>query len=156
MTSWVYDDGGRATAGYRGHAGDCAVRAFAIASGLPYREVYDTVNALGEAERQLTQARYDRKGLGWRARRISDARNGATKDVCRQLAEALGLAWTPTMFIGQGCKVHLRADELPGGRLVAQTSKHVVAVVDGVIHDTYDPSRGGTRCVYGYWTNEEE
>jgi hypothetical protein len=20
-----------------------------------------------------------------------------------------------------------------------------------VIHDTYDPSRGGNRCVYGYW-----
>jgi hypothetical protein len=24
-------------------------------------------------------------------------------------------------------------------------------VIDGVIHDTFDPSRGGTRCVYGYW-----
>ena len=22
---------------------------------------------------------------------------------------------------------------------------------DGVVHDTYDPSRDGTRCVYGYW-----
>jgi len=26
-----------------------------------------------------------------------------------------------------------------------------VAVIDGVINDTYDCSREGTRCVYGYW-----
>lgn len=25
---------------------------------------------------------------------------------------------------------------------------------DGVIRDTHDPSRDGTRCVYGYWTAE--
>jgi len=25
-------------------------------------------------------------------------------------------------------------------------------VLDGVIHDTHDPSRGGRRCVYGYWS----
>ena len=30
-------------------------------------------------------------------------------------------------------------------------SKHITAVVNGVIHDTYDPSRGGSRCVYGVW-----
>ena len=27
----------------------------------------------------------------------------------------------------------------------------ITAVIDGVINDTYDPSRGGKRCVYGYW-----
>jgi hypothetical protein len=65
--------------------------------------------------------------------------------------ESLGWVWTPTMLVGQGCKVHLRASELPKGRLVVCVSKHSVAVIDGIIHDTYDPSRGGTRCVYGYW-----
>jgi hypothetical protein len=65
--------------------------------------------------------------------------------------ETIGWEWTPTMAIGQGCTVHLRADELPAGRLVVSVSKHWVAVIDGVIHDTYDCSRDGTRCVYGYW-----
>jgi hypothetical protein len=55
------------------------------------------------------------------------------------------------MTIGSGCRVHLRADELPGGPIVARTSRHFVAVIDGVIHDTHDPSRGGDRCVYGIW-----
>lgn len=56
------------------------------------------------------------------------------------------------MQIGQGCKVHLRADELPQGRLVVSLSKHHSAVIDGVVHDTFDPNRDGTRCVYGYYT----
>jgi len=45
----------------------------------------------------------------------------------------------------------LRADELPSGRLVVSVSKHLTAVVDGVIHDTHDCSRVEARCVYGYW-----
>ena len=55
------------------------------------------------------------------------------------------------MKIGSGCRVHLRERELPSGRLIVSVSRHMVAVIDGVIHDTHDPSRGGTRCVYGYW-----
>lgn len=55
------------------------------------------------------------------------------------------------MAIGQGTTVHLRADELPSGRLVARVSRHVVAVIDGVAYDSHDPTRDGTRCVYGVW-----
>jgi hypothetical protein len=55
------------------------------------------------------------------------------------------------MQIGSGCRVHLRADELPGGRLVVALSRHSTEVIDGVIHDRHDCSREGTRCVYGYW-----
>ena len=60
------------------------------------------------------------------------------------------------MSIGSGCKVHLRADELPSGRLIVSLANHVVAVIDGVLHDTHDSSRDGTRCVYGYWKLEQE
>ena len=59
------------------------------------------------------------------------------------------------MFVGSGCQVHLREDELPSGRLIVSLSKHSCAVIDGVIHDLDDPSRDGTRCVYGYWKREE-
>jgi len=47
------------------------------------------------------------------------------------------------MRIGSGCKVHLRADELPPGRLIVKVSRHLVAVIDSAIHDTYDCSRDG-------------
>ena len=65
---------------------------------------------------------------------------------------SLGGQWVSCMGIGTGCTTHLRVDEIPmQGRIIASVSKHLTAVIDGVINDTYDPSRDGTRCVYGYW-----
>jgi len=137
---WVYDDGGRAAAGFRGATDDCVCRAIAIAAELPYTEVYDRLNALARSER-----------VGKRKRGVSSARTGVYKVTQHKLIEQLGWVWTPTMQIGQGCKVHLRAEELPKGRLLVSVSRHLVAVIDGVIHDTHDCSRSGTRCVYGFW-----
>lgn len=65
-----------------------------------------------------------------------------------------GFKWVPTMQIGSGCKTHLRNDELPSGKIVARVSRHYVAVVDGIVHDTHDPSRDGSRCVFGYWIEQ--
>ncbi|HEY2545269.1 MAG TPA: hypothetical protein VGI46_04305 [Candidatus Acidoferrum sp.] len=135
-----FDDGGRAAAGYRGKAGDCVVRAIAIASGRCYQEIYDLVNSAAVHER-----------TGKRKRGKSDARTGVYKTSIKRVMKTLGWVWTPTMQIGSGCTVHLRAEELPAGRLVVSVSKHLTAVIDGVIYDTHDCSRRGTRCVYGYW-----
>jgi hypothetical protein len=55
------------------------------------------------------------------------------------------------MFVGQGCKVHLKKEELPMGTLIVSCSKHLTVVIDGVLNDVFDCSRNGTRCVYGYW-----
>jgi hypothetical protein len=139
---YVHDDGGRALAGFKGTAGDCCTRAIAIATGKPYKEVYDAINALGSNERSSKR----RRG------RKSSARAGVFGKTARKYLDSIGAVWTPTMQIGSGCKVHLRADELPKGRLVCFVSRHYVAVIDGVIHDTFDPSRNGQRCVYGYYT----
>ena len=136
---FVEDDGGRAAAGYRGIAGDCVARAITIATGLAYGEVYDAMNALSDGERPR------------RGRRRSSARTGVHRRTYEHFLLARGWRWTPTMGIGTGCRVHLRADESPSGRLIVALSRHLVAVVDGVVHDTHDPSRGGSRCVYGYY-----
>lgn len=147
---FVYDDGGRSAAGFKGTTSDCVTRAIAIASGLPYREVYDALGATARANRKL-MARLE-LNYGRHAKAHASPRIGVWPEVAREYLDALGAAWTPTMGIGTGCRVHLRADELPGGRLVARLSRHETAVIDGVLHDTYDCSREGTRCVYGYWT----
>ena len=63
----------------------------------------------------------------------------------------LGFEWVSVMGIGTGCTTHLKKEELPKGNLVCMLSKHAAAVIDGVINDTYDCSRNGTRCVYGYY-----
>lgn len=145
---FVRDDGGRKAAGFRGTTGDCVTRAIAIASGRPYREVYAAINDLAAREKTAR----GRMGLLAATGRGSSARTGVYKGTQRAMLARLGARWVPTMQIGQGCTVHLRRGELPEtGRLVVAVSRHLVAVIDGVLHDTEDPSRGGSRCVYGYW-----
>lgn len=141
MKVWVYDGGGRAGSKYNGTAGDCFVRAVVIAGEFTYESVYDEFNVFAKSNERKKQGRSN-----------SSSRTGVYAATARRyMARVLGWEWTPTMAIGQGCKVHLKADELPAGRLVVSVSKHFTAVVDGVVHDTYDPTRNGTRCVYGYW-----
>jgi hypothetical protein len=174
---FVFDDGGRAAAGFKGSAGDCVCRAIAIVTGRPYAEVYAAL-AQGTGSQRVTR----RSG-----KRSASARNGINtkRKWFREYMASLGLRYVPTMQIGSGCKVHLCAEELLAGKLIVQVSGHYTAMVDGVIHDTYDPRRtmwvnvagpnhpdgdreprpelGETkntngvwrkieRCVYGYWT----
>jgi hypothetical protein len=147
--TWRFDDGGRKAAGYKGKTADCVTRAISIATGLPYQQVYDELFA-----RNRAYAAAHRGRVAERIARSGGAtpRNGVFKAVSRLYLRDLGWIWHPTMQIGSGCKVHLRRDELPPGRLIVQVSKHLVAVIDGVIHDTHNCSRRGTRCVYGYWS----
>lgn len=150
---WVFDDGGRGAAGYKGLTGDCVTRSIAIATGRPYQEVYDALNTGAKSER-----------TGSRKRGISSSRSGVYKRTYQRYLESIGWQWIPTMLIGQGCKIHLVDGELPMGRLVVAVSKHLTAVIDGIVHDTHDPQRttfwygadGKTervseRCVYGYF-----
>lgn len=146
--NWTYNDGGRKAAGRRGEADDCVTRAIAIATARPYADVYALVNDIAQSEK----TRCGKVGFMAATGRGSSARTGVLKPTTRTILDGLGWTWTPTMQIGSGCTVHLRANELPTGRLIVSVSRHLVAVIDGVIHDTHDCSRDGTRCVYGYWT----
>lgn len=139
---WRFDDGGRKAAGFKGDAGDCVVRAVAIATGQSYQAVYE---ALSEGQRTQRKTR--------RSRQRSSARDGVSvrRKWFQDYMTGLGWKFVATMGIGTGCTVHLAQDELPMGHLIVSVSKHYFAVVNGVVLDTHDPTRGGTRCVYGYW-----
>tara|TARA_B100000131_G_scaffold322233_1_gene375506 strand:+ start:1621 stop:2073 length:453 start_codon:yes stop_codon:yes gene_type:complete len=147
MIEFNFNDGGRADAGFKGKTGDCVARAVAIASGLPYKEVYDRL-----AEGNATQ-RVSKRTRGLKKNGVKTASHGinVTRKWFKDYMKELGFEWVPTMQIGSGCKVHLDEDELPKGRLVCSVSRHSTAVIDGVLNDTYDCSRMGTRCVYGYY-----
>jgi hypothetical protein len=141
---FIFNDGGRAAAGFRGRAGDCVVRAIAIATAKPYREVYDALNMLATAER-----------TGKRKKKKSNSRSGVYPQTYSRYLRSLGWQWIPTMSIGSGCKVHLRTAELPRGILIVRLSRHLTTVIDGELHDTHDCSRAGTRCVYGYFAQPQ-
>lgn len=141
--NFIYDDGGRSAAGYKGFTGDCACRAAAIATQRPYQEVYDLINELAKSER-----------TGKRKRKKSNARTGVYQNTFIKVMSHYGFKWVATMRIGQGCTTHLRSEELPRGRIVVNLSRHYAAIIDGDLHDTYDCTRDGSRCVYGYFIKE--
>lgn len=152
MITVAYNDGGREAAGFKGDTGDCVVRAIAIATDRPYQQVYDELHDTALNDRAYMaslELRY-----GGQARRHASPRTGVHRKIYEAYLRDLGWVWTPTMHIGSGCQVHLREDELPGGRLICRLTRHVCAVIDGVVHDTSDPTRNGMRCVYGYYRKE--
>jgi hypothetical protein len=138
---FIYSDGGRGLAGFKGKTGDCVTRAIAIATEKPYQEVYDSLNQLSKMEKPT-------KG------KDSASRTGVFRKTYEKYLKENGWKWVPCMKIGQGCQVHLRKEELPNGRLIVSVSRHLTAVIDGVIHDNHDCSRNGNRCVYGYYIKE--
>ena len=163
-TEFNYNDGGRSIAGYKGKTGDCVCRAIAIATGKPYQEIYESL-AKGNAAQRQGKREGSKAGVKTAARGINTKRKWFQDYMTK-----LGFFWTPTMFIGQGCKVHLKADELPMGNLVVAVSRHYTTMIDGIINDTYNPQRGKPpqpitvngkiimtvpaipeRCVYGYY-----
>ncbi len=150
-----YNDGGRKLSGYKGHTGDCVCRAICIAANLPYQDVYDV----------LANGNYMQRKSKRTEKKSKTAAHGINvrRKWFKEYMKSLGFEWTPTMKIGQGCKVHLTDGELPNGRLVVAVSKHYTAVINGVINDLYNPERNTTwihgdgttsiqkRCVYGYY-----
>jgi hypothetical protein len=150
MIPFVETDGGRREAGFTNTkiAGDCVTRAVTIASGRPYIEVYAELAEINQ--RMSITRRRKAKGV---AGRLTASRGIYTKSkLFKDYMILNGFEWIPTMQIGSGCMVHVRASELPKkGRFVLRLSKHCTALVDGILMDAYDCSRDGTRAVYGYW-----
>lgn len=148
--SFIQHDGGRAAAGFKGATGDCVTRAICIATGLPYTIVYDRL-AQGNATQRISKHTRGKATTG----KYTAAHGIWTKrQWFKDYMKELGFVWTPTMQVGSGCKVHLTHYELPKGKIIVVLSRHFAAVVDRILYDTYDSSRDGTRCVYGYYKFE--
>jgi hypothetical protein len=168
-----FNDGGRSEVGFPGETGDCVCRAIATATDKPYLEVYEELTALGwncwepwnpcyhhstkdywlkhscycdpDTDTYLYEEDF-RQDCNWRepadGSHIWPEESRWRTD---NYLKSLGWQWT------EANEVHLRADELPAGRLIVAIPEHLVAVIDGVIHDTFDCFRGGTCCVKGWW-----
>ena len=125
MPGYQHDDGGRAAAGYKGTAGDCGVRAIAIATGKPYGEVYD---ALFDIARNWKGN--SRKAKAIRAK--ASPRGGVFPEVANAFLESIG--WKQHM-------VRMRMNEIPHhyrNSVVLAVRKHFTALVDNAIRDTWD------------------
>lgn len=126
---FIWHDGGRAASGYVGLAGDCVTRSISIATGLAYRDVYQS---LGEVSGKTPRnGVYTQHAAGYLNDRGWERRHGK------------GLAFQP--------------ESLPRGVVVCHLSTasdrghHFCTVVDHVVYDTWDPSDDGDYLVQDYW-----
>jgi len=171
MFELALNDGGRQAAGYKGKAGDCVVRAIVIAKcfelveqgkDIPGEEYQSVVDGLKYEAKSLADNGRCRLARGLRDNpKAMNPRTGVNKKIYDAFLKGLGWEWKAVMGIGTGCKVHVLPEELPTiGPIILRLSKHLSTVkvwhcLDsgkyGRIYDTYDSSRAGTRCVYGYY-----
>ena len=136
----IYSDGGRSQHFKAQNVGDCVTRAICNATGMDYKQVYDDLKELAKKER-ITK----------RHKHRSTVRDGVSRNTLNKYIKSLGWIWVPKMTIGSGCTFHLSENEFPMGTYIVSVSKHLTCVKDKVLYDTYDCSRKGNRCVYGYW-----
>lgn len=129
---WQYDTGGREKYYKQVNVGDCVVRAIAIANNLDYKGSYNLVKRYNQG---------------------NTPRDGVPTKVYSDLLRDLG--WEYISCSGRGYKgklLYLNEESLPmEGIVICRVSNHLTTVINGVIHDTHDCSRDGTRQVYGYW-----
>ena len=148
---WKYDDGGRAEAGFKGKGSvrDCVTRAIAIIGEDDYRTVYDELD-----ERQKEYIATSRSARAKKLRasgKRKTPRNAVLHPVWKQYLVDHGWRKETLVEFGSSDRVHLDAAEAPSGTYIAQTRKHLVAVVDGVAHDAWNSVGEGNRMIYTVW-----
>ena len=120
------NDGGRMRAGFKDEPpGGCVVRSIAIATGKPYRQVHDELAAACQFYRSRPKER-------WRP--CPD--RGMEPSVYGPYLSALGWEWIEV-------EKRLRWFELRHpGRIIVSLHGHLLAMIDGVVHDTFFSWRG--------------
>jgi hypothetical protein len=133
---YVFDDSGSGSSDLR----DCVTRSIAIATELPYDEVYERV-----VECVRNFAAFDDDGSYAVTYGALDGPSyeGVPSEAVEGYLTELGFVWH---------RCGLGNDALPAsGRLIVVLPEHFTAVIDNVVHDTWD-CRG--RPVEGYWVQE--
>ena len=108
---------------------------------MDYKKIYNHINHL---EKTIKVCKNEIGG---------SAREGVRPRVYKHyLEKELNFKWVSLCRIGQKEKTHLKTSELPKNKtLILRLSNHLTCVKNGILYDTYDCSREGTRIVYGYW-----
>ena len=136
---FIYCDGGRKAAGFKGITCDCVCRSIAIVTGKPYLEVYNELKALCKTERKL------------KTKRRSSHRTGI--HTCHKWFKdwmvSNGFVW---IKVRRGT-LNFSRKNLPEGRIIVFIEEHVhfAAVIDGTVYDTWNQYMDDDNTISGYW-----
>lgn len=164
---FTYNDGGRTAAEYSGSTGDCVTRAIAIATG----EDYETIR------RHLMTATADFRSASRSRAANRLASNsvfrGVSSRIYKPFLASLGWNFISCQKVGHPSTIRMIQEHLPRGIVIIRLRKHLVTVIDHVVHDTcrshiraewvrmpngaflIDQGVQVPRTVYGYWTHPD-
>lgn len=125
MVGFHYNDGGKRRSKRKKQIRDCTVRAVAIARCMEYDDAYDELKAHGR-----------KSSTGFPFSRYIDKQKWATRTDCNMSIEE---------FVTKN----------PRGCFILLIRGHVFAVLDGVIHDSWNPVVKN-RKVLSYWRINED
>lgn len=150
--AWIEDDGGRAAAGFGEDQGSCVCRAVTIASGLPYKTVYDMMRARAS------------RVPGHRVRHVKRPRHGPIRSHI-ETGLRTSAPWFRSMMVDLGFRWVPRdaSEGFPEtGRNVVLITSHAFAMIDGVIHDTHgtyikaEVIQRRRLALIGWWASERD
>lgn len=122
----LLDDSGRSKSTRPKQKNDCTVRAIALVRGMGYDEAYDLMAEEGrKCSKGFDIVKWLKK-QSWAKKMAFPAVKGERR-------------MNPAKF----CETYKE------GKYICRVSKHVFAVIDGVVHDTFE-SRPD-RCIYTAW-----
>lgn len=121
-----YSDGGRSIY-FSGVVGDCVTRAFSIALGKSYLEVYQLVNRYSQLERIDMKIKSNRI----KQKDISSACGGVYPWTIKKLALHFGLKFNPKTG---------KIKNLKGRNYLLLLHEHMTCIRNGIMFDTHDCS----------------
>jgi hypothetical protein len=131
---FCYDDGGRQKYGVEHQTGDCGVRAVAIATGRDYEVVRTGFQELLASRRGQT------------AKKPESVKTGLKRTT---VGKYLGSDWEYISHYRMSPMPRFVASQVPTeGTVILVLRNHFCPVIDGEIHDLFDPS-GSRAIVYG-------
>ena len=121
-----YSDGGRSMY-FSGIAGDCVTRAFSIALGKSYVEMYELVNQYSQLERTDMKIKSNRI----KTKDMSSACGGVYPKTIASIARHFGLKFHPKTG---------KIKNLKGRNYLLLLHEHMTCIRDGIMLDTHDCS----------------
>ena len=129
MINFVFDDGGRIKAGFKGHgAGDCHVRSLCIATGLGYRKVYEHI------AKTFKKHGYPQSGD---AQTVGRARKGK-RNPRKIQDDIMGNFGLEKVKLGKGTRPTYTEAYEEFGNCVVTTTGHICTIRDNALRDTFD------------------
>lgn len=124
----------------QGVKGGCVARAITIATGLPYKEVYATLEILGQLE--------GTEGAPVRGRyRRSHPLRGMKPDTHKRYLDSLGWEYIAV-------PVGMLLDLMPHvGTIIIHFKGHLATAIDGVLYDNWDSRK---KMIRGYFRKRKE